>query len=169
MPLADLITGFSAWAQQFVGAYGYLGIFLVSFIGSASIILPVPSFIIVFTFGSILNPWLVGIAGGVGSAIGELTAYAIGRGGKKALEKSHGKLLKKTHDWVKKRGLFAVLILFAATPLPDDLAGVFAGVIHYDIRKMFLATLIGKLVLNLALAWGGFYGMQWVLSYLGGI
>jgi len=71
MAFAEWAAQFITWSNEVVGAWGYLGIFLVSLVGNASIILPVPSFIIVFTFGAILNPWLVGLAGALGATIGE--------------------------------------------------------------------------------------------------
>jgi len=89
-----LVSQFISWASNISGLLGYPGIFLVNLIGSASIIFPVPSFIVTFTFGGILNPWLVGIFAGFGAAIGELIGYVVGRGGKKIIEKKHGKILR---------------------------------------------------------------------------
>ena len=162
-------NGFLVWAQSVVAELGYPGIFLVNLIGSASIILPVPSFVVTFAFGAILNPWLVGIAAGTGAAIGELTGYALGFGSREMIEKRHRKWFERTKRWVESWGIFPVIALFAATPLPDDITGIAGGIIKYDIRKFFLAVLIGKVVMSLALAWGGFYGLQWVLQTFGGI
>lgn len=48
-------------------AYGYLGVFIISIISSASIVLPVPSWILVATMAYTLNnPILVGIVAGMG-------------------------------------------------------------------------------------------------------
>src|SRR4030042_1331373 len=65
--------------------YGYLGVFLISLVSSASIVLPVPSWILVATLGAILNPVLVGIVAGVGGTIGEMTGYLLGYGGRLAI------------------------------------------------------------------------------------
>jgi len=169
MALTELALQFSAWAQSTVSAWGYLGIFIVSLIGNASIIFPVPAFAVTFAFGAILNPWLVGLAAGAGSAIGELTGYAIGRGGREVIEKKHEKWLKKAQKWTDRYGFFAVLVVFAATPLPDDVVGILAGVFQYDIRRFLLASFIGKTVMCLGLALGGFYSAGWVLSVFGGL
>lgn len=168
MDYSSLLSGFISWSQEIAGSWGYLGIFLVSFIGCATVILPVPAFIVVFVFGAIMNPWLVGISAGFGCALGELTGYAIGLGGKKVIEKKHGPWLKRANRWMERYKAFVVITIFAATPLPDDILGVFCGAIKYDIRKFFLASLTGKLIMNVSLALGGYFGMQWVLSVFGG-
>ena len=169
MDMVSFLSQFMAWGNSVVKDWGYLGIFAISLVSSASIVLPVPYFAFVFAAGAVLNPILVGIAGGLGSAIGELTGYAIGYGGKKALSEKYEKLLGRTEKWVEKCGLFVVIILFAATPLPDDIVGVLGGALGYSVKKFFIASLIGKLALNFALAFGGFYGMAWVLSLFGGV
>ena len=168
MDLASLLSGFISWSQEIAGNWGYLGIFIVSFIGSATIIFPAPAFLVVFIFGGVLNPWLVGISAAVGAALGELTGYAIGLGGKKVIEKKYKYWLRKANKWMEKYKAFFIITLFAATPLPDDVLGLFCGAIKYDLKKFFLASLTGKLIMNLALAFGGYFGMQWILAVFGG-
>lgn len=158
--LAGSLDAFNAWLVSIGTTWGYLGIFLVSLIGNASIILPVPAYLAVFAAGSVLDPWLVGLVAGAGAALGELTGYALGRGGKHVIEKKNERLLKNTKKWTEKHGLFPALILFAATPLPDDITGILAGIVSYNIKKFLLATFIGKVLAHWALAWAGFYGGQ---------
>jgi len=168
MAFAEWATQFITWSNEIVGAWGYLGIFLVSLVGNASIILPVPSFIIVFTFGAILNPWLVGLAGALGATIGELTGYMLGRGGREALEKKYKKQIELAEKWIDKHGIFFVLLVFSATPLPSDIVGALAGMVEYDVKKFLLATLIGRTIAYLVLAFAGFYGLSYVLGLFGG-
>ena len=61
-----------------LAALGYVGIFLVSLLGNATILLPAPSLVVVFAMGTALIPLLVGLAAGAGDALGELTGYAAG-------------------------------------------------------------------------------------------
>jgi membrane protein DedA with SNARE-associated domain len=145
-----------------VSNYGYLGIFLVSLIGSASILLPLPSSIFVFTSGAVLNPFLVGLSAAIGCAIGELTGFAIGTGGRKVMERKWKKQIDSTERLFQKYGGFWIILLFAATPLPDDIVGIVAGTLKYPLKKYFIASFIGKLILNMLLAYGGFYGLSWV-------
>ena len=153
-----LITQFNGWAMQYVETYGYFGVFFICLIGNASLIFPAPTFLIIMASATVLNPWLLGIAGGTGAAIGELTGYYIGRGGKHVIQKKYEAMLIKAKKWIEKHGIFPVLVVFAATPLPSDIVGVLSGTIAYDVRKFFLATLIGKLIAYTGLALVGCYG-----------
>ncbi|MFH1364727.1 MAG: VTT domain-containing protein [Candidatus Aenigmatarchaeota archaeon] len=162
--LALLSDQFFAWAVSLADTWGYLGIFVVSFVGSASIFLPIPAFLVTFTFGALFNPWIIGLISGIGSALGELTGYVLGRGGGKALKEKQEKLLKKSHLWTEKHGLFPVILLFALTPLPDDIIGIIAGAMKYNIKYFLIATFIGKWILYTAIAFAGFYGINTVLG-----
>jgi len=148
-------------------SYGYIGIFLTSLIGSATIIFPFPSAAFVFAAGALLNPLLVGILAGLGSTIGEFTGYALGWGGRKVIKNKWKKWIKRTEEAFQKYGGFWIIILFAVTPLPDDLTGIVGGILKYPIKKYFLASLIGKIALHLIIAYAGFYGVNWILKYFG--
>jgi membrane protein DedA with SNARE-associated domain len=167
MAVESLILQLSQWFGYVVQTFGYPGIFFINLVGSASIILPLPSVIIVFASGAILNPWLVGLSSAAGAALVELTGYVLGFGSRQVIEGKHKKLLERTKKWIEKHGAFAIIVLFAVTPLPDDVVGILAGIIKYDVKRFLLATFVGKLVMMTAVAWGGFYGSQWVLAFFG--
>lgn len=167
MSVLSLTPEFIQWVLSIAQTWGYLGLFLINVIGNATLFFPFPAFAFVFVFGSVLNPWLVGIISGIGAAIGELVGYVVGRGGNHILKKKNKKWFDKALKWSEKRGVFPVIIVFAATPIPYDIIGILCGIIKYDLRKFFLATLIGKIIINTALAWAGFYSLTWVISTLG--
>jgi membrane protein YqaA with SNARE-associated domain len=146
-------------------SYGYVGAFLISLISSLTIILPLPSAAFVFGLGSVLNPMVLGIVARVGAAIGETLGYIIGLGSRKVLKKNWKKQMVSVEKLFAKYGGFFVLFVFAATPLPDDIAGIVGGVLKYPFKKYFLAILLGKIVLNVVVAYAGFYGTAWVLNY----
>lgn len=149
-----------------IQTFGYLGIFLVGFLSTASIILPVPGWIIIFGLGATFNPLAIGIAAGLGAALGEITGYAIGLGGRKVFGKRTCEWLKRTEKIFKRYG-FAAILVFAATPLPDDITGILAGSVKYEIKKFLLACAIGKIIFNTALAYAGYYSVNWVLQLAG--
>lgn len=155
---------FAEWAQAFIGGTGYLGIFLVSFIGSASIILPVPFIAVIFSASAFLNPLLVGLLAGFGAALGELTGYGLGYGGQKIVKK-YKKTFELAESWFQKHGGFFVIFVFAATPLPSDVIGLLCGAMKYPVKKFFIASLLGKIIANLIVAYAGFYSIQWILDY----
>lgn len=166
MDWIGLLISISTSGYNFVSKWGYPGLFIVSFLSSASIFFPFPNFVLIFTFGAVLNPFLVAVVTAFGAAIGETTSYLVGLGGKKLLERKYPKQIKNMRDTFKKYGSDLWIIFLGATPLPDDIAGIFCGIIRYDFKRYFLATFIGKLILYLVLAYSGFYSINWILEYL---
>ena len=51
---------------------GDLGALLIALIANASVILPMPSLLLLFALGITLNPVIVGLTGAAGGARGEL-------------------------------------------------------------------------------------------------
>jgi len=58
--------------ESLATGYGYAGGFLVSILGGITII-PIPSLLVVFTLGGVLNPVYVGLVAGFGEALGGIT------------------------------------------------------------------------------------------------
>lgn len=160
MDIAALLIQFTLWSESTIGAYGYPGIFLVSFLSAASVILPAPGFAAVFALGAVLNPWLVGIVAGVGAGLGEITSYMLGRGGHELAKRKYQHIIKRIKAWEARYSAFLVILAFNATPLPADVIGLFAGFAHYNVRKFLLAAIIGKVIMMLILAWAGFSSLE---------
>ncbi|MDH5390681.1 MAG: hypothetical protein OEX10_05970, partial [Candidatus Bathyarchaeota archaeon] len=55
------------WMEQFALQFGYLGVFLISLVGALSIIFPIPYTLVIYLLGSVLDPLLVAVSGGLGS------------------------------------------------------------------------------------------------------
>lgn len=151
---------------------GYFGIFLSSLLGSATIIFPAPSFVLIITSGAFLNPLIVALAASLGSTLGEFTGYLVGYEGKKLLQnKVHLRkpVYKKWADKISKMaGTYKmpfVIFVFALLPLPFDFVGIFCGTIRYDTKKFFIATFLGKLGKSLLLAYAGFFGLHGITGY----
>ena len=165
MGLTEFITYILTNSESFVSKWGYLGIFIVSLISSSSVLFPLPGFLVIFTFGAVFNPFLVALFGALGGAIGNITGYFIGLGGKEILENKYGKKLEKIKKGFTKYKGPLWIILLNASPLPEDLVSIFCGIIRYDFRKYIIATFIGQFILSLILAYAGFYSVHWVLDY----
>jgi len=82
-------------SNNFVDKYGYFGIFIISLLSSLSPFLPIPYFVLLFTFGPVLNPFFLALIAALGASIGKTLSYVIGLGGKELLEKKFNKQLKK--------------------------------------------------------------------------
>ncbi|MFB6075796.1 MAG: TVP38/TMEM64 family protein [Candidatus Aenigmatarchaeota archaeon] len=159
-----LLSSFESWSSNFIVAYGYFGVLVVSLISSASIVLPIPGFAVIIASGAFLDPFWVALISGIGFAVGDLTGVLVGKGGRKTLMAKYGEKLKYIEQKVKRHGPFLVFFIFAVTPLPDDVSGLFAGLINYDWRKFLLAALLGNTIVSFMLAYGGYFGFAWLKS-----
>lgn len=131
-------------------SYGLVGIFLISIVGNATIVIPAPVILSAFIGGSIYNPIVVGLIVALGATLGELTGYLAGLGGRVAI--TDHRHFKKVEHWMTKSGFLTILVL-AAVPNPlFDIAGIFAGATNYSTKKFLLATLIGKSIKFLTVA-----------------
>jgi membrane protein YqaA with SNARE-associated domain len=148
--------------------YGYFGIFLISLIGAGSIFVPIPYTVVVFTLGAnaVFEPVWIAIAAGMGAAVGEFSSYLLGLGGRKVI----GKRFKKKMDvLVRVFGKFGpiVIFIFALTPLPDDLLFIPLGVMHYSVVRAFIPAIIGKLFMNLIVAYSGRFSIGAIRDIFG--
>ena len=140
--------------EQFAFQFGYLGVFIISFIGSVSVIFPVPYTLVIFVLGSMLDPFFVAVSGGLGAALGEFSGYTLGYYGRKIVNKERR---RKMDYMVKLFGRYGpvTIFLFALTPLPDDLLFIPLGVMRYPFLKAFVPALLGKIVMTFILAYSG--------------
>lgn len=138
--------------------YGYLGIFIISVLGNATIVLPVPTFVTAFAGGGVFNPVLVGLISAAGATIGELTGYLAGISGKAVVE--NREMYARFQRWMQRYGLIALFVL-AAIPNPFfDLAGIIAGVSRVPLYQFMLVTWAGKIVKFLIIAYLGAGSMR---------
>jgi uncharacterized membrane protein YdjX (TVP38/TMEM64 family) len=143
-----------------LGAYGYLGVFLISIITCSSIVVPVPGWILVATLGAILNPILVGVVSGIGGTIGEMTGYLLGYGGRLAVENTG--IYARMVYWMKRWGSATIFVL-ALIPNPFfDLAGITAGLLRFPIWKFLLYGAAGRIPKNIFFAYTGVWGLQFL-------
>ena len=134
-------------------SYGYLGIFVISVLGNATIILPVPVILTAFLGGGIFNPFWVGLISSFGATIGELTGYVAGRSGRVVI-KNNAKF-EKIEKWMEKYGLWTIFVL-AVIPNPAfDLAGIVSGATKIPVWKYFLVTWAGKFIKFMTFAYIG--------------
>jgi membrane protein YqaA with SNARE-associated domain len=147
-----------------LAALGYVGIFLVSLLGNATIILPAPSLVLVFAMGAVLNPLLVGLAAGAGEALGELTGYAAGFAGRAVIEDRQ--TYQRLCAWMQRRGGITVFVL-SVIPNPFfDLAGIAAGTLRYPVWRFLLFCWLGKTLKTVLVAWAGSQSVSFVEQLL---
>ncbi|MHB0868283.1 MAG: DedA family protein [Chloroflexota bacterium] len=147
-----------------LAALGYPGVAILMFLSSSSILLPAPGFAAVLAAGTIWNPLLVGVAGGLGAATGELTGYLVGLGGGAVLDLREGKRWQQAHRWLARYGFWAIVGV-ALVPNPVfDVLGLVAGSLSYPARRFWLACVLGNTLKYLLLAYLAGSATDWWLD-----
>jgi uncharacterized membrane protein YdjX (TVP38/TMEM64 family) len=136
-----------------LGVYGYPGIFIISIIANATIIIPIPGILITTAMGAVFNPLGVALAAGAGSAIGELTGYLAGFGGQVIIEKKDW--YERVMKWMKKYGDVTIFTLSLIPNPLFDLAGMAAGTLKLPVWRFLLACFLGKFLKMLIFAYFG--------------
>lgn len=147
---------------QRLDEWSYVGAFLILLLNSSTVIFPAFGQAFIVAVAESLNPLLLALVGGVGAGLGELTAYVAGATGRKALSAAviDRWLGRIPHAWIG-----PLLLVFAATPLPMDFAGLWGGSVRYDLRRFLVWTIAGKILNTLALAYIGITSVGWVDSW----
>ena len=143
-----------------VGTVGYTSIWFLAFISAALIFLPISALAAVCVAVAVdLNPFMVALVAASAEAVGEMTGYLAGMGGKSFFERNR--------FYLRFKNLFsryAALSLLIGSAIPNplfDCLGIAAGSILYPVRKFLLLVFIGKVVKFTWLGLGCYYGVTW--------
>jgi membrane protein YqaA with SNARE-associated domain len=151
---------------QALQQYGYAAVFLVGLISNATLILPVPGLAVSSVMGGVFNPWLVGLIGGVGQALGELTGYMAGYSGQTFVDDYA--VYDRLTEWMQRYGMLAVFFLaFIPNPL-FDVGGMIAGALRFPLYKFLASCIAGKVIKNIVFALAGYYGIDALFTLCGG-
>jgi len=132
----------------FAPEVGYIGLALVSFIGSLIPFVPVPSFILLATMsvGEQFDLHILALVSAFTATIAKQIIFYASYGGRRMISEKTKKRMKPFQKLVKRYGGSAAFVA-AATPIPDDLVYIPLGLAKYNPKRFFVATLLGKFVL----------------------
>lgn len=164
-----ITVGLVLWTTgQFnVDNVGLAGVWFFSFIGAASIFVPIPGLAAVCVAASPavgLNPIAVGVVAGSAEALGELTGYLAGMGGRGFIERN--RYYPRFKALLQRRG---GLILFFGSVIPNplfDVMGIAAGSILYPVRKFLLYIFVAKSIKSTGVAYACFWGITWIEEFI---
>ena len=159
---------------------GYTGVFIANLASTATVFIPVPGLTavgqaLINDQGAIQNNVFgvtaVGLVGGTGMALGEVTAYAAGAVGSEVAREGHFEAPRLVRpvvqrvvrwiDWLMARYGFLTLLVLSAIPNPTfELAGITAGAVRMNFWRFMIAVLIGKNLRGLLLAYLGYWGIE---------
>jgi len=145
---------------------GLLVLFAVAAISNATLILPVPGLLLTSVAGSMADPLVVGVVAGAGQTLGELTGYMAGYSGQTLVDNlpQHARLV----GWMRRFGAIT-LFLLALIPNPlFDVAGIIAGALRMPMWLYIISAGAGKILKNVAVAYGAATGIEWLTRIFGG-
>jgi membrane protein YqaA with SNARE-associated domain len=171
---AALVIAYTIGGVRLVKDLAYIGVFVSAVIGSASMFVPVPGALAGITIGLTLDPLpfvplpqqiTIALIVAAGSAVGELTGYSTGVGGRGVIGNSRlGRLLVSL---MRRHGTLTVFCV-AAVPNPFiDVGGIAAGVAGMTIRRFMTVMFIGKTLNYIAVAYIVSSGIEGLQRWLG--
>jgi membrane protein YqaA with SNARE-associated domain len=124
---------------------GYLAVFVSTLVGGMAIMVPGVN-VVVLVAGRSMDPFLVALVGGFGSALGESTGYAGGRASRSLVTERRldSRWARTVTSLVRRNAFLAILGLAFASVVLADVAGLVAGRVGYPYLRFFLATFLGK-------------------------
>jgi len=146
--------------------YGYLGAFLIPLIANATVFIPVPGIMLIFTMGALFNPIIVAVLGGLGAAIGELSGYLVGFSGQGIAEKV--KYYPQVVNWMVQHRSWSSLLITGLAFIPNpffDAAGIAAGTLKIPVWSFLLFTSIGSILKMLVIALLGNAWSEWWVNH----
>jgi membrane protein YqaA with SNARE-associated domain len=146
--------------------FGYIGVFLISLISALTIIFPIPYTLVLYALGSSLDPVLLAIASGLGSALGEVSGYILGYYGRAIVSEQMKRRMEYMLKIFDRFGVVAIF-LFALTPLPDDLLFIPLGMMRYSLVKALIPTVIGKVLMSFIIAYSGQVSFEFIQILFG--
>jgi membrane protein DedA with SNARE-associated domain len=176
--LAVVVVVFYQEIQRFQ-QFGYLGAFIISVLGGATVFAPIPMTPVVFALGTVvkpayapyLGPVFIGMAAGFGEAVGGLTIYWTGCYGRLALSNVESQGVQKIYQWLVKwirhRGTLTLFVLSAVINPFFYPAGVACGALRFGIWRFFFISWAGKTVKGVTVAMAGYWGLGSLLRLLG--
>ncbi|MCS7057042.1 MAG: VTT domain-containing protein [Thermoflexales bacterium] len=126
------------------GQLGLIGLFVLSVVGNATVLIPAPAFVVACAAAPIYGIVATGLVAGLGSAIGEMTGYMAGYGGTAVLPQ--GRIYQRMHDLMER---FGPLVIFVMAVLPNplfDVGGLIAGILKMHPLAFLFAAASGKAV-----------------------
>jgi membrane protein DedA with SNARE-associated domain len=143
---------------SFYDDFSYLGIFLISFVGSIVVFVPVPYFPVLITaaFNSNLDPTLISLSSAIGAVSAKLIIFYASYYGRNMLSaKIKGKMVPLQRLLGRYGGIGAFIA--AVSPIPDDIVYIPLGLAKYSPWKFAIATFLGKFILNEIFVLGAIY------------
>ena len=157
------------WIAEMIGKGGYLGLAFLMFL--ENVFPPIPSELVMPMGGYLadtgeLSFWPVVLAGTLGSVVGQVALYYVGRGvGEERLKRwseEHGhwvatspEEIDRAKNWMQRKRGGTAILLGRMVPGIRSLISIPAGVVRMPMSSFLTCTVIGTFTWTLALAYAG--------------
>ena len=147
-PLPKFFLKYTAWlaALKTLGAWG---VFIISILDSAAFGVPMDPLVAGYVYANPHKAWLYCLAGALGSALGSLVPYGLGRAGGELflLKRIDEARLKRIRDRFERQEFLALMVpAMLPPPTPFKLLVFSAGVFEMKPVAFLLAIISGRLV-----------------------
>ena len=164
--LVTLYRYFQTYFQEpGLAPYAYGGVLVLSMLTSATVIIPAFSVLpLAVAVAATFNPVWVGLAMALGGTIGETTAWTVGYLGGGPVARAQPPGYVRAERWMRRYGVWAVLLVSAFPLMIYDLIGIAAGVLRLPLWKFWLFTFAGRFPRALVEVYAGGQIIQWISS-----
>ncbi len=165
------IASGEAATKAWFGDLGYAGVFLANLASTATLFIPVPGLTaaaqaLIASSGTVLSPFWVGVVGGLGMAMGEITAYVAGMATSAIAREEEiqpprrlrGAFERLTRGVSWLMGRYGMPTLFVLSVIPNfvfEVAGWTAGATRFPFWRFMAAVTPGKVTRGILLAYIG--------------
>ncbi len=140
--------------------YGYAGVFFITLVANASVILPLPGLVLPFALGAVLHPFWVAMAAAAGATLGELSGYVLGLSGQAFVEDY--RIYRRLKTLMERYGPWVILAT-ALLPLPlFDFVGILAGATRWPLWRFLFWVFLGKAIKMLVVTYFGGLLLPWL-------
>lgn len=145
---SKLLLKYKAWiaALQALGAWG---VFIIAALDASAFGIPMDPLVAGFVYANPHKAWLYCLAATLGSALGSMVPYGLGRAGGELflLKRIDRARMERIRDRFEKREFLAIMVpAMLPPPTPFKLLVLSAGVFEMKVRDFLLATALGRLL-----------------------
>lgn len=148
MSAPKFFAKYTAWllALKTLGAWG---VFITSLLDAAAFGIPMDPLVATYVYSNPHKAWLYCVAGALGSALGSIVPFALGRAGGELflLKRIDEAKLKRIRDRFERQEFLALMVpAMLPPPTPFKLLVFSAGVFEMKFISFLLAIISGRLV-----------------------
>ena len=167
--LTGLAESLKAFIEGLSSSYSYGGFFLAAFFTNMIPFFPAIYLAFLAIASAVAkNVWdivLLTLSAGAGAGLGKFIVFiASDAFGRKFMKKEKRESMKKVLQ-NSKTSILALVILFAATPLPDDVVYIPLGTAGFKSSTFLLGVTLGKIILT-GIVTGVSSSASWIAKYI---